>query len=117
MSDVPKVVSRAGDDEDFWYCFARVMLGADRDLAITRALGLLGRAHRADRAWLIRYNEAFTHFWNTHEWTGDGVSEHVGDLQGVPVDFAAWLHESLKVGRPVYIADPRKIPRRARAFQ
>lgn len=102
---------------DFWHRSASLLLGLPADLAIRRLLGTLGRAHRADRAWMMRYNRAFTHFWNTYEWTRGGASAHVDELQGIPVEMGAWLHESLLEDRPVYIADTRRMPRRARALQ
>jgi hypothetical protein len=93
------------------------LLGLPADKAIQRILALLGRAHQADRAWLIRYNHDFTHFWNTHEWAHANVPRHVLDLQGVPVEMGAWLHESLLKDQHVFIQDCKRMPRRAKALQ
>ncbi len=108
---------RAVDEAIFWRRTAALLLGASVDGGINRILRMLGEAHGADRAWLIRYDWGFTHFWNTHEWARGEASAYVGELQGIPVELAAWLHESLLNDRPVYLADTRKMPRRARALQ
>ncbi|MBC2601175.1 LytTR family transcriptional regulator DNA-binding domain-containing protein [Puniceicoccus vermicola] len=94
-----------------------LLLGLPADKAINRILALLGRAHRSDRAWLIRYNQDFTHFWNTHEWARSGSSEHVVELQGIPVEMGAWMHETLLKNKAVYIQDSKRMPRRAKALQ
>lgn len=94
-----------------------LLLGLPPDKAIPRILGMLGRKHRADRAWMIRYNPEFTHFWNTHEWTRGDTRPHVADLQGIPVEMGAWLHETLLQDQNLMITDTGKMPRRARALQ
>ena len=66
---------------------------------------------------MIRYNRDFTHFWNTHEWTRGEVTKHVTELQGVPVEMGAWLHETLLKNEHLHIADTKKMPRRARVFR
>lgn len=100
-----------------WESCAALLLGLPADKAIQRILASLGRTHRADRAWMIRYNSGFTHFWNTHEWTRGKASRHVAELQGVPVEMGAWLHETLLKNEHVHIADTRKMPRRAKGLQ
>lgn len=120
MNKRPKqqaTVTQTIDEGDFLRHCGRLLLGFPADRAITRILATLGRAHGADRAWLIRYNHDFTHFWNTHEWTRAEMSRHVLDLQGVPVEMGAWLHETLLKDRPVYIEDSKRMPRRAKALQ
>ncbi len=107
----------AKEEMRFWQRSSGLLLDGDVDLAINRILRILGQGHRADRAWLIRYNRTFTHFWNTHEWVRAGESEHVTELQGMPVEMGAWLHESLLADRPVHLEDTRKMPRRARLLQ
>lgn len=110
-------VAKAINEVDFLRWCGKLLLGFPADKAINRILACLGKAHQADRAWLIRYNHDFTHFWNTHEWTRVGMSQHVLDLQGVPVEMGAWLHESLLKNRHVYIEDSKQMPRRAKVLQ
>ena len=93
------------------------LLELDPDVAITRILRSLGESTGADRAWLLRYDAAFTHFWNTHEWAAAGVTPFVAELQGIPVAMGAFLHERLEKGEAVHIADVARLPRRARAMQ
>ncbi|MBB5352804.1 DNA-binding LytR/AlgR family response regulator [Haloferula luteola] len=105
------------DDKRFWYRCAHLLMRLPPDQAIPRILRSLGRAHRADRAWLLRYNRGFTHFWNAYEWTRGDATAHVEELQGIPVEMAAWLHERLLLDQPVQISDVAQMPRRARALQ
>jgi hypothetical protein len=93
------------------------LLGEDADEGVTRVLGLLGRIHGADRAWVIRYDDAFTLFWNTHEWVAPGIPPQLAETQGVPVEAGLWIHEGLHRDGRVEIPDVEKMPRRARGFQ
>jgi DNA-binding LytR/AlgR family response regulator len=45
------------------------------------------------------------------------MSQHVLDLQGVPVEMGAWLHESLLKNKHVLIKDSKRMPRRAKVLQ
>jgi len=116
-SEGQAAIAQAMNEGDFLRRCGSLLLGLPADKAINRILASLGRAHRADRAWLIRYNHNFTHFWNTHEWTRAEASKHVMDLQGVPVEMGAWLHETLLKDQPVYLEDSKRMPRRAKALQ
>lgn len=109
--------TKAIEDVVFLRRCGSLLLGLPADKAINRILASLGRAHRADRAWMIRYNHDFTHFWNTHEWARGEATKHVADLQGIPVEMGAWLHETLLKNEHLHIADTKKMPRRARALQ
>jgi hypothetical protein len=93
------------------------LLAEDVDEGVTRVLGLLGSRHGADRAWVIRYDEAFTLFWNTHEWVAPGISPQLGEVQGIPVDMGLWIHEGLHRDGHVMIPDVENMPRRARGIQ
>ena len=84
--------SLTGDD---WREVAGWLLDEDADEGVTRVLGLLGSRHRADRAWVIRYDDAFTLFWNTHEWVAPDITPQLGEVQGIPVDVGLWIHEGL----------------------
>jgi hypothetical protein len=100
-----------------WKAVAGWLLDEDADEGVTRVLGLLGSRHAADRAWVIRYDDAFTLFWNTHEWVAPGISSQLGGVQGIPVDVGLWLHEGLHRDGRVMIPDVEHMPRRARGFQ
>jgi hypothetical protein len=100
-----------------WKAMAGWLLDEDADEGVTRVLGLLGSRHGADRAWVIRYDEAFTLFWNTHEWVAPGISPQVGEVQGIPVDMGLWIHEGLHRDGRVMIPDVEAMPRRARGIQ
>ena len=104
----------SGED---WKAVAGWLLHEDADEGVNRVLGLLGKRHAADRAWVIRYDDAFTLLWNTHEWVAPGISPQVGEVQGIPVDVALWLHEGLHRDGRVMIEDVENMPRRARGIQ
>jgi len=80
-------------------------------------MACVGAFHDVDRVWIVRYNDSLTHFWNTHEWTRDGVSQHVEDLQGASVDMIRWMQKSLIAGKIVPNPDTELLPRQARAYQ
>ena len=100
-----------------WKAVAGWLLEEDHHEGVTRVLGLLGSRHGADRAWVIRYDDAFTLFWNTHEWVAPGISRQLGEVQGIPVDMGLWIHEGLHRDGRVVIPDVENLPRRARGFQ
>lgn len=100
-----------------WKAVAGWLLQEDTDDGVSHVLRLLGTCHAADRAWVIRYDEAFTHLWNTHEWAAPGIPPMVHDLQGIPVEAGLWIHEGLERDGRVMIADVARMPRRARGLQ
>jgi len=103
--------------DSFWHAVARDLLSEDLDAGLSRLIERLGRTHRADRVWVIRYNEELTHFWNTHEWVRAGVTPFLSELQGTPVKLIHWLHAQLLAGKTVRVDDIETMPRQARALQ
>lgn len=102
---------------DDWKATARWLLQKDVDEGISHVLELFGNRHEADRAWLFRYNQEFTHLWNTHEWVASGVEPCADELQGIPVEVGAFMHEShFKRGRFI-MEDVDLLPRRAQGLQ
>lgn len=100
-------------DHQDWADVAEWLLTEPREAAVNRVLERVGRARDVDRAWVIRYNDAFTHFWNIHEWVRPGVPAHVNDLQGIPVSLSHWLNEPLRRGETCAITDVADMPRSA----
>lgn len=100
-----------------WKAVAGWLLGDDVDHGVTQVLGLLGSRHAADRVWVIRYDDAFTTFWNTHEWVAPGIPPQMAEVQGVPVEAGLWLHEGLHRDGRVVVPDVGAMPRRARGLQ
>lgn len=100
-----------------WKDLALLAAARPPESAVPRALALLGERHDVDRVWVVRYNEELTHFWNTHEWSREGITPHVEDLQGASVDSIRWLHGQLLEGRTVVVQDVEALPRQARGFQ
>ncbi|BCU75465.1 hypothetical protein llg_01800 [Luteolibacter sp. LG18] len=94
-----------------------IAAGHPAEEAVDLALACLGKGHGADRAWIVRYNDELTHFWNTHEWAVNGVTQHVDDLQAASVDMIRWMQKSLASGKVVANPDTELLPRQARAFQ
>ncbi|QJE96553.1 GAF domain-containing DNA-binding protein [Luteolibacter luteus] len=104
-------------NRSLWQDLALVAACHPAEAAVNQALACMGRAHDVDRVWIVRYNDELTHLWNTHEWSRDGVSSHVEDLQGASVDFIHWLHGKLLDGETVPVFDIEELPRQARGFQ
>ncbi|MFD0892077.1 GAF domain-containing DNA-binding protein [Luteolibacter ambystomatis] len=100
-----------------WRQLALIAASHPAEPAVDLALSCLGSCHRVDRVWIVRYNEPLTHFWNTHEWTRDGVSQHVEDLQAASVDMIRWMQKPLMAGKIVPNPDTELLPRQARAYQ
>jgi hypothetical protein len=100
-----------------WQQLALLAAAHPPELAVNHALAWLGSAHRADRVWIVRYNDDLTRFWNTHEWTRDDVTPHVEDLQAASVDVIRWLHRQLAKAVTVPVPDVEQLPRQARGFQ
>jgi len=96
-----------------WAAVTEALLSMPRRQAVDQILERLGRACCVDRVWIIRYNDAFTHFWNVQEWVRPGVPQFVHDLQGIPVSLGHWLHQDLQQGRTCVINDLREMPRSA----
>lgn len=115
MSDSPR--RRPASSQRLWKELALLAATHPPERAADQALALLGRSHDVDRVWVVRYNEELTHMWNTHEWSRDGVTPHVEDLQGASVDFMRWLHGQLLKGETVVVQDIEALPRQARGFQ
>lgn len=100
-----------------WADVAGWLLVKPRPEAVDLMLERLGHACNVDRAWIIRYNDAFTHFWNIHEWVRPGISQFVHDLQGIPVSFSHWLNQPLLKGETCVINDLSELPRSAAALK
>lgn len=100
-----------------WKSVASWLLQEDTDEGVSHVLRLFGTRHAADRAWVIRYDDAFTHLWNTHEWVAPGIPPMVHDLQGIPVEAGLWVHEALERDGRLLVEDVNRMPRRARGLQ
>ena len=100
-----------------WKAVAGWLLDEDADAGVHQVLGLLGSRHGADRAWVIRYDEAFTILWTTHEWVADGIAPQLDEIQAIPVEAGLWIHEGLHRDGRVLVPDVGAMPRRARGLQ
>lgn len=93
------------------------LVGRSAALAIPVVLEKLGSMGRADRVYIIEYNEDLSLFRNTHEWTRHGVTSHVEDLQNTPVEILGFLHREALAGRAVAIADVHDMPKDSKELQ
>lgn len=93
------------------------LLGAPVEAALPGVLETLGQLGGADRVFVIEYNEALTHFRNTHEWTRPGVRGYVEDLQNAPVTLLGGLHREMLAGHALAVTDVADMPRDMRALQ
>jgi hypothetical protein len=104
--------------EPAWaYLAARRLMQQPVNTAITAVLAEIGELAGADRAWMFEYDAELLRFRNTHEWSRQGVSSFVEDLQNTPVTMIAWLHQFLVAGDAVMINRVAELPRPARTLQ
>lgn len=96
---------------------ARLLLSLPFDDAVRGFLEYIGKAARADRVWLLRFNEGMTLLRNTNEWCRPGISSHVADLQNVPVTMLGEMLAPLRDGKSVAINDVSTMSRSLRTMQ
>ena len=106
-----------GEALDWPHQMALQLLAAPVEAALPGVLETLGQQGGADRVYVIEYNEALTHFRNTHEWTRPGVRAYVEDLQNAPVALLGGLHREMLAGRALAVTDVADMPRDMRALQ
>ena len=88
-----------------------VFLKADHvDEAISEAIAIVGRLRKADRVYLIQYDESSPLMSNTHEWCADGIEPQCQNLQHVDVDTFPWWMEQLRRGATIVIPDVSAMP-------
>lgn len=85
------------------------------DVAIERALALVGAFFGVDRAYVFRFAAGGGRMSNTHEWVSPGISPEARNLQDVPLCTFPWLMRELASERTVLVPDVRALPAPARA--
>lgn len=83
------------------------------DDAVNTALGDMGRAVRADRAYLFSYDQGAGTASNTHEWCAEGIAAQIADMQNVPVQSLQQWHQMHLQGQRVEVADVLALPESA----
>jgi len=92
------------------YRVAQCLLTAPPTTAPAEALALIGPAFDADRAWLIRLDEALQNFSVAYEWCADGVLACLPDFPDVPVALIAHPMRDFLQNRTVVLADIEALP-------
>jgi len=92
------------------FAVAQRLLTTPVATAAWEALGWIGPAFDADRAWLILLDEALQNFWVAYEWCAEGVPACLPDLPCVPVALIAHPLKSFLKGKAVVLADIEKLP-------
>lgn len=109
--------ARSNAASDLLLAVARRLLEAPPSTAPAEALGLIGPAFDADRAWLIRLDAELQNFWVSHEWCAEGVPACLPDFPCVPTALIAHpLREFLK-DRAVVLDDIEKLPPDSQALK
>jgi len=78
---------------------------ASRDAGVTTALGELGAAVGADRAYTFVLDERSATLRNDHEWCAPGIAPQRESLQAVPVEAVGGWWTRFDAGAPVVIAN------------
>lgn len=81
--------------------------------AVNTALGDVGTAVRADRAYLFSYDHAAGTASNTHEWCAEGVPAQIADMQDVPVQALEQWYQMHLQGQRVEVPDVLAMPESA----
>lgn len=82
----------------------------DIDVRIHDALQEIGEFLTTDRASILQFSNGFSLCSQTHEWCKPGVESLDDQLQNLPSsDHQGWV-DQLKVGEPLYVADPADMP-------
>lgn len=103
--------------ESLLHDVALALVRTDPATAAAEGLGVIARACDADRAWLVRFDDAMTQWWVAAEWCAPGVMVCLPDLPGVPIAFLARPLVDLRRGRPVVYRDIEKIPADAQVLK
>jgi len=76
---------------------------ADRDAGVTTALGELGAAVAADRAYTFLLDEPNGIMRNDHEWCAPGIAPQRAELQAVPLEAVAGWWRRFEADAPIVI--------------
>ena len=108
---------QASGPSDWPHRCARELLAAPWNEAIQKVLERLALWSEADRAWMFEYSPDLSQFRNTQEWSRDGVSTHVDDLQNTPVTIMGELQAHMLAGSAVMVEDVARMPSSMRSLQ
>ena len=87
---------------------------AEVDVAIQRALALVGETSGADRSYLFLMRDTGRRADNTHEWCAAGVAPQIAFLQDCDVEATwPWATAQLRRGQRVEVADRDALPAEA----
>ena len=87
------------------------------DAAIDKLLRVIGKFSGADRAYLFVYDWDRGMAHNTHEWTAEGITPQIENLQNCPVDLLPEWITAHKHGEVVTIKDVFGLPKESPARQ
>ena len=84
-----------------------VELSADRDIhtAIYNLLGIINQYFQADRSYIFDIDHEKQIVINTYEYTAEGVTRQIDNLQSVPLSVIAVWMDKFENGQVYYIAD------------
>lgn len=88
---------------------------AGLDKTVNFTLQVLGEFFKADRSYILRYNESSWTLDNTHEWCAKGISSMKDHIHHVPNSDLPWLFEKMMTMKPLHIPNIDQLPARAKA--
>jgi len=91
------------------------MLASGGTVDIAGALGILGEAVSANRAYVFGLSEDGQFMDNTHEWCSPGTKPEIEKLQGIKSDALPWFMERIHNNENVIIPDVSALPEAAEA--
>lgn len=96
-----RVSSRLTVEETLVDCIQTLSSEPDVTVAVNRFLELIGRFYAADRAYIFEYDKDFIQ--NTFEWCTSGISQEIGNLQKIPLEYIAEWNDKFEHDGEFYI--------------
>lgn len=83
------------------------------DRAIEHVLADVGHFFAVDRAYLFSIDHQHKTHTNTHEWTAEGITPEIEQLQNMPLTYFPWIMKRLLQQRVVHVPDVSALPEEA----
>jgi len=87
----------------------------DLDEAVNKSFKEIGELFQVDRVYLFETDVGNRTISNTHEWTAEGISAEIDNLQEIPFKTIPWWMERLENGKTINIKDVSSMPEEASA--
>ena len=84
------------------------------DNGINQALKALGEFTDVDRSYVFQFFDEGQKTSDTHEWSAEGITPQIDNLQNLSVDSTPWWMSKLRKFETIHIPDVKKLPASAK---